>query len=440
MFDVILAIDQNNGIWCCPEEIEIFKHKTVGGCLIVDQRTAKCLPELEDCGLIIISPDPDMSSLEDAIKVAFDEAEEFVCRGPTFVIGGAEIYEHVFSSRYREWIETVHLVVMKRTYECREWVEFNPRGMVITHSGEHTDFVYYEIEYRDADFGEWQYMDVLRRVLNNGQMREGRNGNTLSTFVEHMKFDLRDGFPLMTTKRTFFRGIVEEFLMFFRGETDTSALSEKKVRIWEGNTSREFLDSTGHPDRAVGQMGPMYGYQWRFFGAEYDESSGQPVHAGVDQITNVVRLIRTDPHSRRILLTTYNPAQAEEGVLYPCHSVAVQFYVDGEFLDMFCMNRSNDILLGTPFNIASSALLLTVVAAVTGKTARRLSITMGDTHIYEAHLKVVRQQLRRIPFTPPRLAIHRELREITDVERLVYDDFEIVDYQHHAPLTASMVV
>jgi dihydrofolate reductase/thymidylate synthase len=263
-----------------------------------------------------------------------------------------------------------------------------------------------------------------------------------------MKFDLRNGFPLLTTKKMFLRGIIEEFLFFLRGDTDSTILSEKGIRIWEKNTSDEFISSLGLP-YAKGVMGPMYGYQWRFYNAEYTLANGRPTNKqginkeginkeGIDQLADVVHLIKNDPTSRRILMTTYNPEQASLGVLYPCHSITIQFYVQNEFLDMFCYNRSQDFFLGVPFNIAPSSLLLMIVAKLTNKTPRFFYITMGDSHIYSEHISQVEMQIKRMPFAFPTLQIP-DIKELKEIDSLTAKDFILSDYKFHSQIQAEMI-
>jgi thymidylate synthase len=275
----------------------------------------------------------------------------------------------------------------------------------------------------------------------SGDRRDSRNGDTFSLFKNDMKFDLRNGFPLITTKRMFFRGIVEEFLFFIRGETDSSKLSQKKITIWEKNTSKDFIASMGLP-YATGVMGPMYGYQWRFFNSPYlFDAFGKPlkkVEGGIDQLANVINLINTDPTSRRILLTSYNPSQANLGVLYPCHSIIIQFYVEDAYLDMFCYNRSQDSFLGVPFNIASSSLLLMVIAKITNKIPRFLYITMGDTHIYSSHTQEVEKILTRMPYAFPIVTIP-EIKTLEQLTELTSNDFVLSNYNYHPSIKVEMV-
>ena len=181
-----------------------------------------------------------------------------------------------------------------------------------------------------------------------------RNAKTYSIFDNSITFDMKDGFPLLTTKRMFWKGIVEELLFFIRGDTNSKHLEDKGVRIWQGNTTQEFIDNIGLPYQE-GDMGPMYGFMWRHFGADYTGCNTDYTNQGFDQLSKIVEEIKTNPHSRRILMSDFDPSRAHQGVLYPCHSLVLQFYVrDGKFLDVKMYQRSVDSFLGEPFNIAST--------------------------------------------------------------------------------------
>ena len=251
-----------------------------------------------------------------------------------------KVYNSILS--IKNFVDTVHLSVVNNRNNCDTFVNKQIFKNFITEKEEvkTNEFTHYLLKRGESD--EYQYLNLLRELLIKSNEREGRNGKTSSLFVRHMEFDLTRGYPLLTTKKMWKKGIVEEFLFFVKGATDSTALSNKKVRIWEGNTSEEFIKSRNLPYKK-GVMGPMYGYQWRFFGAKYNvDSNGVPqeTHGGVDQLQKVIDLIKNDPHSRRIIMTSYNPAQAEEGVLYPCHSITIQFYVQNDYLDMFCYNEA----------------------------------------------------------------------------------------------------
>lgn len=286
------------------------------------------------------------------------------------------------------------------------------------------------------------YLNLLNEI-QHAPLRQTRNSMTRSLFCRHLSFDLKKGFPLLTTKKMFWKGILEEFLFFIHGETNTQILEQKGIRIWSGNTSRKFLDDLGMYRRPEKHMGPMYGYQWRFFNAEYDETSGKPLEKGIDQLVQVIEQIRNDPHSRRHLLTDYNPSQAKQGVLYPCHSLMIQFYVEDDHLSMFCYNRSSDLFLGLPFNIASSALLLSLVAKLTDLKPHLLHLSLGDCHIYQDHEEAVEKQLdpRRFYWKPPQLEITsidtQNIKETLD--HLSSEQFTLTDYKSHGSIYAPMI-
>lgn len=291
----------------------------------------------------------------------------------------------------------------------------------------------------NVNLGEAQYLEILKDIMEHGDVRNGRNGETHSQFSKTLKFNLQEGFPLLTSKKMFLRGIFEELMFFIRGQTNTKILEEKNVNIWKGNTSREFLDNNGIEHYPEGQMGPMYGYQWRNFGAPMDKR-GKAIISGIDQLKDVVNKIRTEPNSRRLLLTTYNPSQVKLGVLYPCHSITIQFYVQDKYLDVFCYNRSSDIFLGLPFNIASTALFITLIAKITNLQPRHFTLSLGDAHIYKEHYDCVLKQICRTPYNFPTLKILKDIKTLEDVEKLEYKDIKIESYKYHPSIKAKMVV
>jgi thymidylate synthase len=283
------------------------------------------------------------------------------------------------------------------------------------------------------------YADIVNRIVCDGSKRTGRNGDTLSKFVEHMKLDLRDGFPVLSTKKVFFKGIVEECLFFLNGRTNSKMLEWKGVNIWRGNTSRDNLDTLGFVERPEGEMGPMYGAQWRNFMAPCDEKTGQRIGQGVDQLASVIETIKNNPTSRRIIMTDYNPAQVHLGVLPPCHSIVLHFYVDTEYLDVFCYNRSSDIGLGLPFNIASTALVTSIVAKITNLTPRFLHMSLGDAHIYEQHIDALTEQIKRRSYAMPNIVLPN-INNLSELEDLTSDDFKLEGYKSGPSVKMEMVV
>jgi thymidylate synthase/dihydrofolate reductase len=423
MVHMIVAMDLSRGIgksghlpWHIPRELALFKQLTMGSTLLVGRKTAETLPPLTGRQLHILSrTKPDSTgcpNLHNALRF-FPNA---------FVIGGKQIYEQVLPDPR---VSTLHLSLIKATHDCDTYLEIDLDNWTCTSMIEEEEFNHYTLI--RARSPEVQYLKLLRTLLD-APLRESRNSLVRSQPVQHLSFDLQQGFPLLTTKKMFFRGIVEELLFFLRGDTDTNQLSAKGVRVWEGNTTPEFIKSVGL-DLPPGEMGPMYGYQWRNFNGK-----------GLDQLQYVVTTIRQNPTSRRILMTSFNPEQVDQGVLWPCHSITLQFFVRDEFLDMFCYNRSSDVFLGLPFNIASSALLLHIIAGMTFLKPGTLHLTLGDAHLYANHEEAAREQtsLLRIPRVLPTLKMNA-VSSLEGLELLQASDFTLQGYRSYAPIKAKMI-
>jgi thymidylate synthase len=260
-----------------------------------------------------------------------------------------------------------------------------------------------------------QYLDLLSRVLDEGVRKSDRTGTgTLSVFGHQMRFDLADGFPLVTTKKLHVKSIVHELLWFLAGDTNIRYLKENGVRIWD-----EWADENG-------DLGPIYGKQWRSWAA--------PDGRVIDQISDVVAAIRKNPDSRRLIVTAWNPADNDKMALAPCHCL-FQFYVAEGKLSCQLYQRSADTFLGVPFNIASYALLTLMVAQVTGLKPGEFVHTFGDAHLYLNHLKQAREQLRREPRKLPTMQLNPEVHRIFD---FVYGDFELLGYDPHPHIKAEV--
>jgi thymidylate synthase len=284
---------------------------------------------------------------------------------------------------------------------------------------------------------EYQYLNLVKDIIENGVQRDDRTKvGTLSKFGSMMKFSLRDDFPLLTTKRVFWKGVVEELLFFIKGDTNSKHLEDKGVKIWQPNTSREFLDMRGFNDREVGDMGPLYGFQWRHCGAKYVGMNANYDGQGIDQLKECIRLIKEDPTSRRILMSAWNVVDMNDMVLNPCH-IMVQFYVANGELSSLMYQRSVDCGLGLAFNIASYALLTCIIAHITGLKLGELTISTGDTHVYLNHVEPLKVQLQREPKPFPKVIIKCEPKDIDDY---TVDDFELVDYKPHPTIKMDMAV
>ena len=262
-----------------------------------------------------------------------------------------------------------------------------------------------------------QYLDLLDRIIREGVKKEDRTGTgTISVFGNQMRFDLGQGFPLLTTKKLHLKSIIYELLWFLKGDTNVHYLQKNGVRIWN-----EWADEHG-------DLGPVYGHQWRSW-PDYQGGT-------IDQIQQVLDLIRHHPDSRRMIVTAWNPAEVEQMALPPCHCL-FQFYVAEGRLSLQLYQRSADTFLGVPFNIASYALLLQMMAQVCGLQAGDFIHTTGDTHLYLNHLDQVNQQLERVPNQLPKLKINPEVKDILD---FTWSDFELIDYNPQKPIKAPVSI
>ncbi|KRX91685.1 Thymidylate synthase, partial [Trichinella pseudospiralis] len=285
---------------------------------------------------------------------------------------------------------------------------------------------------------ELNYLNQLKDIIDHGVRKNDRTGiGTLSTFGTQSRYCLRDDiFPLLTTKRVFWRGVVEELLWFISGNTNAKKLSEKNVNIWDGNSSREFLDSRGLYNYEEGDLGPVYGFQWRHFGYPYTSMTADYAGKGYDQLQQCIKMIREEPESRRIIMTAWNPCDLEKVALPPCHCF-VQFYVaDGE-LSCQMYQRSADMGLGVPFNIASYSLLTRMIAHITSLKPGFFIHTIGDAHIYLTHVDALKVQLERKPRPFPKLKILRNVENIDDFRA---EDFELIDYKPYPKISMPMAV
>jgi len=262
-----------------------------------------------------------------------------------------------------------------------------------------------------------QYLDLLQHILDHGVQRGDRTGTgTKSAFGYQMRFDLADGFPLLTTKKLHLRSIIYELLWFLRGETNIRYLKENGVSIWD-----EWADENG-------ELGPVYGRQWR----SWQTASGECV----DQITNLIETIRRDPDSRRLIISAWNVGEVTKMALPPCH-VLFQFYVAGGRLSCQLYQRSADVFLGVPFNIASYALLTMMIAQVTDLAPGEFIHTFGDVHLYSNHFEQTQKQLAREPRDLPTMRINGDVQSIFDFK---FEDFELTDYDPHPHISAPVAV
>jgi len=303
---------------------------------------------------------------------------------------------------------------------------------------------------------EYQYLQLIQSIIDNGYWEAGRNGKSKSIFGSSMRFSLKDGqIPILTTKKTAWKTCLKELLWFVRGETDNAILKKQGVHIWDANGSREFLDRRGLHNYSVDELGPIYGRQWRQFDKPYisqrdeawfkemskwrsDVTLEKMDEKGIDQLQNIIDCLK-DPlkrSSRRLIMTAWNPNQLDQMALPPCH-ILCQFNVhDGNKLSCALYQRSVDTMLGLPFNIASYSFLTHLLAKHCGLEAHEFVHFMGNCHIYEEHIDGAQLQLSREPFDFPTISIKQVKDNINDYQ---VDDFEIHNYYSHEPIKMNMV-
>ena len=287
---------------------------------------------------------------------------------------------------------------------------------------------------------EKQYLNLVKDVLIQGDTKIGRNGATKSIFGAQMRFNLRNNtIPLLTTKKVAWKTCLRELLWFIHGSTDNEILRKQKVNIWNKNATKEFLESRGLSYKK-GDLGPIYGHQWRFFNAKYDDCTSDYTNKGVDQLQNVIDALQgthpsEDKYSRRLLVNAWNPCQLNEMALPPCH-VLFQFYVNQrDELSCSLYQRSGDIGLGVPFNIASYSFLTHLIAHHCGLKVGEFVHTIADCHIYDDHFDALETQVMREPYEFPKLYIHSKHTDINDYKER---DFTVQDYKYHSKLTMEM--
>ena len=483
----ILAMDELNGIgkngklpWNVPSDMEYFACVTESYCIyeaanvvVMGKNTWESIPKkyrpLSNRINIIISSttEKNYENLQDLLpknknaqtltkeifvkdlESVFDIIKELmnmVNIEEIFFIGGKKIYDFVFDNPHIV-TNKLHITHIKGTYDTDTKVNFNKYFFEkIAQRNLKCENGHISIYKPKKNLEEIAYLNMLKNIILNGHKRKTRNGNTLSCFSTTLSFDLEKSFPLITTKKMFLRGIFEELKFFLIGQTNTKILEEKNVNIWKPNTTREFLDSVGLNHLEEGDMGPLYGFQLRHYGAEYKGCNHDYTNSGYDQFQNVLNLLKTDKYSRRIMMTTFNPAQISQGPLPPCHGICIQFGIEGtNKLSCHMYQRSADTFLGIPFNISSYALLVYIICELVNNDPTytdeklipgTLTMSLGDYHIYEEHIDAVKEQINRIPYLFPQLTINKKISKIEDLN---FEDISIENYKSHQSLKAKMI-
>lgn len=285
------------------------------------------------------------------------------------------------------------------------------------------------------------YANLLREILQKGEIRPDRTGTgTISLFGCRMEFDISESLPVLTGKEVLYDKVKGELLWIVSGSTDVEDLHKLGVHFWDENSSREFLDARGLTHYQPGDLGPVYGFQWRHWGAKYVDCKTDYTGQGIDQLQTIVQQLEKDKYSRRIILSAWNVEDLSAMALPPCHMMA-QFYVrDDSYLDCMLFQRSGDMFLGVPFNIASYSTLTYMLAHLTDLKPGKFVHVLGDAHIYSNHVEAVNTYLERTPFEPPKLQFARSKEEIGTIDGFKKSDFQLLDYQHHKYIKSPMAV
>jgi thymidylate synthase len=283
-----------------------------------------------------------------------------------------------------------------------------------------------------------QYHNLIRNVIGNGELKKTRNGATVSLFGQQMVFNLNNNFvPVLTTKKVAWKTCIRELLWFISGDTDNETLTKNNVKIWNGNADEDFKKSRGLEYENKGDLGPIYGHQWRHFNAQYNDCKSDYSNQGIDQLQNIIDTLK-DPEekfSRRLIMSAWNPCQLDEMALPPCH-VLTQYHVNKkDELSCLLFQRSGDVGLGIPFNMASYGILTCLLAQHTGLRPGRLIHVIGDAHIYENHIPQLKEQVERVPFPSPILTIGKK----NTIDDYVLEDFQLNDYKYHPPISMPMI-
>lgn len=423
------ALIMGHNTWKWFEEKQPGRYNIVVGRNIKPKKKTDEKTEEKD-----IFPDYTTPILYDALIWACKRCKE------VFVIGGAKlIHEASYYQFANVECKKIYIIRNESDWKCDSFFHL-PENFVNKYRTQfdprHTIYEYVQHE-------EFQYLNLILEIQQTGERRCDRTGvGTVSVFSRTMRFSLLDHFPLLTTKKVFWRAVVEELLWFISGSTDVQVLRDKNIHIWDNNSDRAFLDAHNFTNRKEFDLGPSYGWLWRNFGGEYLPEADRKLVGGVDQLQELIRGIKDDPFGRRHILTAWNPQSNKQLGLPPCHILS-QFYVskntNGEpgYLSCSLYQRSGDIGLGIPFNIASYSLLTCMVASVCDLHPKEFIHHIGDAHIYIPHIQPLILQTDRRPFPFPTLQLNHNIVDITNFR---FEHIKLKDYQSHPNIPMDMAI
>jgi len=445
MLNIIFAIDNQNGYakdgflpWDSKTDMSHFRKLTIQNIIIMGRKTWESLPMkplINRINIIVsktISTD-DSSFVFDTLDKAIEFAKSF--KKEIFVIGGAQL---IYEALQKQEFKYLYLTQFNKSYDCNKFINLPLERFEIEETSKIEGGTISKLVGNFYNPHDTEYLNLVRCILKNGNQKSDRTGTgTISTFGYQMRFDIRNSIPILTTKYIPWKSCVKELLWFLKGNTDAKILQEQGVRIWDGNTSREFLDNRGLSHLPEGDIGAGYGFQWRHFGGQYVDCNTNYDTQGFDQIEYIIKELKSNPDSRRIFMSAWNPMAMDKMALLPCH-VSAQFYVEGEdtkYLSCHLYQRSMDVFLGAPWNILSYSILTYYLAGLCNYKPKELIISTGDTHIYSDHLEQVEKQLNNLPYQAPTLRI-----EPKEISELSSSDVTVENYKSNKKLFGKMSV
>ena len=455
-FKVIVACDSKNGFsknnqipWDLPKDRKFLKEKTLGkgndeNVVVMGKETYLALPTRPLTGRknVVISSTlkvedhPDVSIFPDLLTALIylgtcSYHEIYIC-------GGERLYhESLYTFGYL--CDKVYLTRVHDNYDCDrffpfEFLKTQPSKTKVTTS--HFTIFSYTLSIRHS---EYQFLDLVKSVVSNGDVKDDRTGvGTMSKFGAHFEFDISTTVPAITTKKLLLDAVIKELLWMISGSTNSKKLEEQGVNIWKSNSSRSFLDLNNLNYYSEGDIGPLYGFQWRHWGQQYFGCQADYKNTGIDQLKWVINEIRTNPSSRRLIVNSWNVSQLNEMVLPPCH-LLYQFNVSGQYLDCQVYQRSADLFLGVPFNMLFYSVLTYMIAHVTGLKPRKLMFSFGDAHVYNNHMEAVSKMLSKTPKPWARL-MFENMNDIREIDDFRFENIKILGYKAWEYISAPMAV
>ena len=459
-YSCVVAFCKNRGIgannalpWNLHFDLLKFKKLTNEKIVVMGYATYLSLPKkpLTNRLNIVITSKTDVQNTETLIFTNLLDVYSVIDRyvekysSEVMIIGGQMLYEHFIGL-----CDKLYVTYVDKKYECDRTFpyidskfkldEYDDPSFVETEQCYVQNLIYTNNGLNDNEH-EKEYFNLCKRILNSGNdIRVDRTGTgTISTFGERIEFDISEYIPVLTTKRVPWKSCIEELLWFLKGQSDANILKKKGVNIWNGNSSKASQQKVGLHHLEEGDCGANYSFQWRFFGQEYKTCDAEYIKkTEYDQIHNIIQLLKTDPTSRRIFLSSWNPCDLSKTVLPPCH-VSCQFYVNHGELSCHMYQRSCDVFLGLPWNILSYSVLTHILSKMCGFAPKRLIISFGDSHVYKNHLEQITTQLSRTPLSRPIIKLSESIATKT-VEDITIDDSELYGYYPHPSIHAPMSV